>query len=168
MNCNADPEKQTNRGQGDGGPLAGRGARKPGRLPGAAQLPSACRRRTLLANDSKARKESSMAISGRHQSPKPTAPQLASLGTLPPGIQTDAIECHRADHLLYLHGWLTTTACLPTVQTTHLLRNAVFDAAAQGTLPLRGRISRLLAIAGQHLRSLLWRQSQFAPFFERA
>src|SRR5438128_1140483 len=84
-----------------------------GRLP---RIFSSRARRTLLANDSKARKESNMAISGRHQSPKPTVPQLASLGTLPPGIQTDAIEGHRADHLLHLHGWLTTTACLPTVQ----------------------------------------------------
>src|SRR6266566_6009602 len=67
--CKSGNTKQSNRGQGDGSPLAGCGARKPGRLPGTAYLPSARRLRTLLANDSKARKESNMAISGRHQSP---------------------------------------------------------------------------------------------------
>ena len=54
-----------------------------------------------------------MQKSGSHQAPKATTPQLATwLPLLPPGIQTDEIECHRTGHLLQMHGWLASTAGL--------------------------------------------------------
>src|SRR6266699_5061222 len=120
-----------------------------------------CRLRTLLANDIQSRKESSMSLSGSHQSSKPTAPQLATLLMLTPGIQTDEIECHGTDHLLHLHGWLSSTARLSASQPTYLLRNTGFNATAQAIVALIGFIAGLRSILRQKLRTLARRQGQF-------
>src|SRR5438128_2630973 len=57
-------------------------------------LPIPRRRRTLLANDSKARKESRMPGLGGHQASKAPAPQLATRALLPPDIQANEVEGH--------------------------------------------------------------------------
>src|SRR5260221_11092628 len=125
-------------------------------------------RRTLLANDIQSRKESSMSLSGSHQSSKPTAPQLATLLMLTPGIQTDEIECHGTDHLLHMHGWLSSPAALSASQPTYLLRNTGFNATAQAIVALIGFIAGLRSILRQQLRTLARRHGQFAPLCERA
>src|SRR5260370_642953 len=103
------------------------GAREAGR-----RLCLSRRRRTLLANDTQTRKEPGMQKSGGHQASKATTPQLTTwLPLLPPGIQTDEIECHRTDHLLYMHGWLSSTAGLSASHPTNRLRNTGFDSTAQ-------------------------------------
>src|SRR5205823_2391751 len=115
-----------------------------------------------------ARKANSMQRSGSHQEPKGPSPQLAALATLPPGIQTDEIECHRTDHLLHMHRWLASTARLSALEPTNRLRNAGFDPAAQAIVALISLIVGLRSILRQQLRPLAWRQGQFAPLFERA
>jgi len=97
--------------------------------------------RTLLVNYTQSRKENSMQRSGSHQSSKPTAPQLAPFLLLPPGIQTNAIECHRAEHLLQMHSWHSATARRSASQPTHLLRNTRFDSTTLCLYFLRYRNS---------------------------
>ncbi len=110
-----------------------------------------------------------MQKSGSHQAPKATTPQLTTwLPLLPPGIQTDEIECHRTGHLLQMHGWLASTAGLSASHPTNRLRNTGFDSTAQAIVALIGFIGRLRSIARQQLRTLSWRQAQFAPVFERS
>src|ERR1700737_1682424 len=56
---------------------------------------------------------------GRQQASKAAPPQFATLLLLPSGIQADAIECHRTDHLLQMHHWLSSTAGLAAFHPTH-------------------------------------------------
>src|ERR1700682_4167154 len=112
-------------------------------------------RRTLLANDTQARKENHMPRLGRQQAPKATTSQFATLLLLPPSIQPDTIEGHRTDHLLQMHRWFSSTAGLSASHPTHRLRNTGFDPTAQGILALRGFIVGLRAVLRQELRALL-------------
>ena len=91
---------------------------------------------------------------GRHQAPKATSPQFASLPTLPPGIQTDTIKGHCTDHLLQLHRGLPATAGLSASHAATLLRNTGFDPTAQSIVMLIGWITGLRTILGTPLAFL--------------